>query len=284
MWENGCGQGVGSTQDLLDNLLPFWIDNYFSHPSYLRVEGKPLLYIWVPRNVTRHLASSPEVRAAFDAMRARCREKGLGGLYIVGCVGAADDRDPPGHGPGRLGRQFRLRLRLAAARRSRRWAISFALRMKGSSSNRSRSGKRQARLRPAARHHRRHDGLGLAPLERDALLLVGQHPRKFRDFCRRAKAVMDAGGGTGPATNTLIFCCWNELARAIISSRRAATASITWTSSARCSPTHQGPCRPRAGRCRARLRFLVSRRPEGGKIRRRPRPPGRGWPFPPGIP
>ena len=35
-------------------------------------------------------------------------------------------------------------------------------------------------------------------------------PEKFRDLCRRAKAVIDAAGGTGPATNTLIFCCWNE--------------------------------------------------------------------------
>jgi hypothetical protein len=35
-------------------------------------------------------------------------------------------------------------------------------------------------------------------------------PEKFRDLCRRAKALMDAGPGTGPAANTLIFCCWNE--------------------------------------------------------------------------
>jgi len=43
MWENGCGQGVGSAQDLMDNVLPFWLDNYFTHPSYLKIDGKPVL-------------------------------------------------------------------------------------------------------------------------------------------------------------------------------------------------------------------------------------------------
>ena len=58
MWENGCGQGVGSAEDLMDNVLPFWIENYFSNPSYLRIDGKPLLYIWVPSNVTRTSAAA----------------------------------------------------------------------------------------------------------------------------------------------------------------------------------------------------------------------------------
>jgi len=35
-------------------------------------------------------------------------------------------------------------------------------------------------------------------------------PEKFRDLCLRAKALMDASPGAGPAANTLIFCCWNE--------------------------------------------------------------------------
>ena len=90
MWENGCGQGCGSADDLLNNLLPFWIENYFSHPSYLKINGQPVLYIWVPPNVTRDLGGSETVRRTFERMRAICRQRGLGGLYLVGCVGSQD--------------------------------------------------------------------------------------------------------------------------------------------------------------------------------------------------
>ncbi len=210
MWENGCGQGVGSTRDLLDNLLPFWVENYFSHPSYLRVDGKPVLYIWVPQNVTRHLGSSPEVRRAFEAMRARCREKGLGGLYIVGCVGTADRRA----------------LEVMAAEG---WDASSAygagwrqpeeVKTVGDFFCAPSEGfiEQQEQIWKAKR------GYGLLPDITAAMMgwdsrpwnetpffWSDNTPEKFRDLCCRAKAMIDAGGGTGPATNTLIFCCWNE--------------------------------------------------------------------------
>lgn len=35
-------------------------------------------------------------------------------------------------------------------------------------------------------------------------------PQKFRELCRRAKALMDASPGSGPEKRTAIFCCWNE--------------------------------------------------------------------------
>jgi len=89
MWENGCAYGVKSREDLMQNLLPFWIENYFRQPSYVKIGNKPLLYVWVPGNVTRDLGGSAQVREALDAMRAACREAGFDGLYIVGCVGNA---------------------------------------------------------------------------------------------------------------------------------------------------------------------------------------------------
>ena len=210
MWENGCGQGVGSTRDLLDNLLPFWIENYFSNPSYLRVDGKPVLYIWVPQNVTRHLGSSQEVRRAFDAMRARCREKGLGGLYIVGCVGTADRQAlevmaeegwdaSSAYGAGwrqpaevkTVGDFFCAPYEQFIEQQEQIWKA-----------------KRSYRLLPDITAAMM--GWDSRPWNETPFFWSDNTPDKFRDLCRRAKAVMDAGGGTGPATNTLIFCCWNE--------------------------------------------------------------------------
>ena len=115
MWENGCGQGVGSAKDLMENVLPFWIENYFSHPSYQRVNGKPLLYIWVPSNVTKHLGSSEEVRKTFDAMRAVCKAERAGRALHRRLRRRPEPRGAGSDGQRRLGRQFRVRGRLAPA-------------------------------------------------------------------------------------------------------------------------------------------------------------------------
>lgn len=90
MWENGCGKGVRDRADLLDNLFPFWLKNYFTHPSYVTVDNKPLLFVWRPERVSPQVGGTKGTREAFAAMRAACRERGFAGLYLVGCVERAD--------------------------------------------------------------------------------------------------------------------------------------------------------------------------------------------------
>ena len=50
MWENQARgtAGVADENDLLQNLLPFWIREYFRHPSYLKVDNRPVLFIYRP--------------------------------------------------------------------------------------------------------------------------------------------------------------------------------------------------------------------------------------------
>ncbi len=92
MWENGCGKGVKDAADLLDNLFPFWLKNYFTHPSYLRIDNMPVLFVWRPEKVAPQLGGSAAVRRAFEAMRRKARSAGLGGLRIIGCL---DHANPP---------------------------------------------------------------------------------------------------------------------------------------------------------------------------------------------
>ena len=92
MWENGCAPGVKDADDLLDNVLPFWIDNYFTHPSYLKLDNKPLLFIWQPRRLLPQLGGPEGTRKTFDAMRARCRDAGFAGLRIVACMSRPEDK------------------------------------------------------------------------------------------------------------------------------------------------------------------------------------------------
>lgn len=86
MWENQSRgrAGVADEADLMNNLLPFWIDNYFRHPSYLKIDNRPLLFIYRPEFLVQDLGSVQNVRSAFDKMRQACRDAGFDGLYLLG--------------------------------------------------------------------------------------------------------------------------------------------------------------------------------------------------------
>ena len=95
MWENQSRgtAGVADEKDLLTNLLPFWMENYFKHPGYLKVDNQPVLFIYRPEFLIKDLGSVENVRRAFDRMRQACRDAGFAGLYLLGEYRGLD----PGH-------------------------------------------------------------------------------------------------------------------------------------------------------------------------------------------
>lgn len=86
MWENQSRgvAGVADERDLMENLLPYWMENYFRHPSYLKIDNRPLLFIYRPEFLVQDLGGVEQVRAAFEKMRAACRQAGFDGLYLLG--------------------------------------------------------------------------------------------------------------------------------------------------------------------------------------------------------
>ena len=86
MWENQSRgtSGVADERDLMTNLLPFWIENYFKYPGYLKVDNKPVLFIYRPEYLIKDLGSIEAVQRAFDKMRQACRDAGFAGLYLLG--------------------------------------------------------------------------------------------------------------------------------------------------------------------------------------------------------
>ena len=89
-WDNQNAAGISSREDLLNNLLPHWIEHYFSHPRYLRVKGEPVFFIYSMDVFINQLGGVANARAALAAMRAQCRRAGLKGLLVAGEYRTAD--------------------------------------------------------------------------------------------------------------------------------------------------------------------------------------------------
>jgi hypothetical protein len=90
-WENQNRGGISSKKDLLENLLPYWIENCFKHPSYLTFDGKPVLFIYSMDVFMTQLGGIENARAALEAMREQCLNAGLKGLIVAGEC-RSDDR------------------------------------------------------------------------------------------------------------------------------------------------------------------------------------------------
>jgi hypothetical protein len=86
LWENqaqGVG-GVADERDLLDNLMPSWIETFFKRPNYLVIDGKPVLFIYETECFIRDLGGPEQAARAIEAMRAACRAAGFAGLTLLG--------------------------------------------------------------------------------------------------------------------------------------------------------------------------------------------------------
>jgi autotransporter-associated beta strand protein len=73
------GNIVSSQGDLVTNVFPYWLQNYFSRSNYLVLDNKPVVYFFtVP-------LSSSVMSNALVQVRAQCVAAGFSGLYAIGC-------------------------------------------------------------------------------------------------------------------------------------------------------------------------------------------------------
>lgn len=81
MWANHNPQGSHSETDQRA-VTKFWIENYFDTPEYLRIDGKPAVWIWSPEGMERDLGKGG-CRRLLEISREMAREAGLGGIYFL---------------------------------------------------------------------------------------------------------------------------------------------------------------------------------------------------------
>ena len=89
MWE--CDWGKASDRDdLLHNLLPFWVENYFSDETYLQIDQKPVLFIYGVKKLIDRLGGIEAMREALAALREEIKRYGFSGIHVSAIHSAPD--------------------------------------------------------------------------------------------------------------------------------------------------------------------------------------------------
>ena len=79
--------GAADAQDLTEHLMPFWIEQYFSRDNYLKIDNKPVLFVYdrFTEQLKNMLGSPAEQKAAFDQCREICKAHGFDGMIFAAC-------------------------------------------------------------------------------------------------------------------------------------------------------------------------------------------------------
>lgn len=83
-WDKPIWSGCVSP-DEFKVLTKRWIERYFTKPNYYRIEGKPVLMVYVIKNLIDGLGGLEGAKASLDYLREECRKAGLGGVHLMAC-------------------------------------------------------------------------------------------------------------------------------------------------------------------------------------------------------
>ncbi|MBI2301719.1 MAG: glycoside hydrolase family 99-like domain-containing protein [Armatimonadetes bacterium] len=82
MWANHNAPNTHSREDWI-NVTQWWIDHYFAMPEYQRMDGKPVVYIWAPTNISRDVGGTEKARELLDLSQEMARKAGYPGIVFA---------------------------------------------------------------------------------------------------------------------------------------------------------------------------------------------------------
>ena len=84
MFESQNNWGATDKKDMIDNLMPFWLENYFSRDNYLKIDGKPVVFIYdYQKQLQNSFESAKAQRETFDRCREMAKAAGHKGLIFA---------------------------------------------------------------------------------------------------------------------------------------------------------------------------------------------------------
>jgi len=86
MYEASPRWGGTDENDMLEHLMPFWMENYFKRGNYLIIDNKPVLFVFCQKRLSDECFESAESqRKTFDACRKYAKQFGFDGMTFACC-------------------------------------------------------------------------------------------------------------------------------------------------------------------------------------------------------
>ena len=85
MFENSPRWGTTDSRDIVENLMPFWCENYFKRGNYLIIDNKPVLFLYYSPRFEEVWPNPKDQAAAFDACREYAKKEGFDGMIFAIC-------------------------------------------------------------------------------------------------------------------------------------------------------------------------------------------------------
>ncbi len=85
MFENSPRWGTTDSEDIIKNLMPFWTETYFKRENYLKIDNKPVLFVFFPQRLAEALGTPEQQKAAFDSCREYAVSQGFDGMIFANC-------------------------------------------------------------------------------------------------------------------------------------------------------------------------------------------------------
>ena len=89
-------------------LVQLWIDRYFSHPSYYKIDGKPVFMLYDINRFMQGLGGTEGAREAIDYFREEVTKAGFPGLHLQVVMGMPNPLDYGGKHGGTVGDLYEL--------------------------------------------------------------------------------------------------------------------------------------------------------------------------------
>jgi len=85
MFENSPRWGTTDSEDIVENLMPFWMENYFKRENYLVIDNKPVLFTFAQSRLSEVFKNPEDQKKAFDACREYAKKHGFDGMIFGSC-------------------------------------------------------------------------------------------------------------------------------------------------------------------------------------------------------
>ncbi len=84
MFETQPRWAAADTDDLINNVLPFWFENYFCRDNYLKIDNKPVVFLYdTAQQLCEQLGGNDGMKKALNACREIAVKKGYNGIIFA---------------------------------------------------------------------------------------------------------------------------------------------------------------------------------------------------------